>query len=505
MWLTSWLRNRTSNHALRGRVSHRPAAARFRPLIEALEDRAVPAQISLTVSSLADAGPGTLRAAILAADAGSHSDKFTIDFSVAGTIDLLSPLPDLNNSIAIQGPGAGSLNVERAAGYSFATAIVTVDAGQNAGLSGLTIANGNAGGIANNGTLTLANSAVVNNHNAIPFGGGGILNFGTLTVSGSTLSGNSAGQGGGIRNEGTLMVSGSTLTGNSTTGVSGDGGGILNAGALTISSSILTGNAAGFGGAIDGVGSASTVSSCTLSGNVALFEGAGLWGDNMTVSGCTFTGNAATGFAVNQFGGAIFGENMTINGCTFTGNSAGSAGGGFYGTGTVSGCTFTGNSALRGGALFTDFATVRDCVLTGNVAIQGGGIYNRHDGTLVIHGCLLSGNSAVEGGGIYNATFVFSNGFTEFGTLTVSGSTLSGNTATYGGGIDNFGTATLQQCTLSGNSAGSEGGGLFNAASGTLVAKDSTVLGNTAPLGGDLYNAGAVTSDDSILGDRYNA
>jgi hypothetical protein len=45
----------------------------------------------LTVSSLADSGPGTLRAAILAADAGSHSDKFTIGFSVTGTIALQTP------------------------------------------------------------------------------------------------------------------------------------------------------------------------------------------------------------------------------------------------------------------------------------------------------------------------------------------------------------------------------------------------------------------------------
>jgi hypothetical protein len=39
-----------------------------------------------------------------------------------------------------------------------------VDAGQTASLSGLTIANGNEGGIFNNGgTLTVANCAIVNN------------------------------------------------------------------------------------------------------------------------------------------------------------------------------------------------------------------------------------------------------------------------------------------------------------------------------------------------------
>src|SRR5437763_400757 len=98
MWFTSSPRSRTSNTAPRGRTRHRPAD-RFRPGLEALDDRVVPAQVSLTVSSLADSGPGTLRAAILTADAGKASDKFTIDFGMTGTIDLQTPLPDLNNSI----------------------------------------------------------------------------------------------------------------------------------------------------------------------------------------------------------------------------------------------------------------------------------------------------------------------------------------------------------------------------------------------------------------------
>src|SRR5262245_25880389 len=110
-----WLRNRTLNRGSKVRVSRR-TGPRFRPRLEALDDRVVPSQVSLTVTSLADSGAGTLRAAILTADAGSHSDKFTIGFAVSGTIDLQSPLPDLDNSITVQGPGASSLTVERAAG-----------------------------------------------------------------------------------------------------------------------------------------------------------------------------------------------------------------------------------------------------------------------------------------------------------------------------------------------------------------------------------------------------
>ena len=237
-------------------------------------------QIALTVSSLADSGTGSLRAAILVADAGRASDKFTIDIAVTGMINLESPLPDLSNSIAIQGPGADSLAVQPDVSSVFRfSPIFTVAVGRTASLSGLTIANGHDGGIENDGTLTVSNSTVSNNSagegsfgggivnnggmltirdssvtgNSATFGGGGIdnENAGTLTISGSTLSGNSAPHGGGIDNEnaGTLTISDSSLTGNSATL---DGGGILNdqSGTLTISTSTFSGNSASNGGAI---------------------------------------------------------------------------------------------------------------------------------------------------------------------------------------------------------------------------------------------------------------
>jgi hypothetical protein len=261
MGFSSWLRSRKRH----GSRCQRPS---FRPTLEALEGRWVPSQIGLSVTSLADSGPGTLRAAIQTADAGSHSDKFTIGFTVAGTIDLQSPLPDLNNSIAVHGPGANSLTVERAAGFSFASAIVTVDSGQNASLSGLTIANGDDGGIANHG--------------------------GALTVSGCTISGNSGVQffgntyGGGIWSLNdfgptTLTVSDCIITGNSAS----FGGGIV-ASTLTISDSIISSNSATFlGGGIDA--GTLTISDSIISGNSSTYGGGGIADDNGTVSGCTIS------------------------------------------------------------------------------------------------------------------------------------------------------------------------------------------------------------------------
>ena len=419
MWFFSWLRNRRRSRPLQGRTPHRPAAVRFHPRLEGLEDRWLPSQLGLTVSSLADSGPATLRSAILTANAGSHSDKFTINFGVTGKIDLQTPLPDLNGSIAIQGPGAASLTVERAAGVLFSSAIVTVDAGRTASLTGLTIANGNACGIENDGTLTVVNCAVVNNSG---FFGAGINNLlGTLTVSGSTLSGNSAASGaGGIDNDaGTVTVSGSTLSGNS---AGAEGGVIVNTGALTLTNSNLAGNSAG-----------------DVGGGIANGPGA-----TMTVTGSTLTGNSAIA------GGAIWN----------------------FATLTVASSTLSANSATTGGAIYNradsfdrSSVAVRDSVFTANSATEGGGIYNEFFGTLTVQGSTLTGNPAGDsGGGLYN-----------LGAATVQQSTLSSNSAgSDGGGIFNgaFGTLAVKDSTVLGNFA-LLGGGIYNL--GALTLDDSTV------------------------------
>ena len=95
-----------------------------------------------------------------------------------------------------------------------------------------------------------------------------------------------------------------------------------------------------------------------------------------------------------------------------------------------------------------------------------------------------------SGGGIYNLG----------GTVNVSQSTLSGNWAVqFGGGIYNSGgTVNVSHSTLSSNSAGISGGGIYNSLFGTVNVLDySTIYGNSAPSGADLYNLGVFTTDDS--------
>ena len=84
--------------------------------------------------------------------------------------------------------------------------------------------------------------------------------------------------------------------------------------------------------------------------------------------------------------------------------------------------------------------------------------------------------------------------------MTVRDYTLSGNTATLGGGIYNQGTLDVRGSTLAGNTASDSGGGIYNL--GTATVQQSTLSGNTAGAdGGGILNAATatLTIDDSIV------
>jgi hypothetical protein len=168
---------------------------------------------NLGVNPPPGAGTGTLRQAIVDANANAGADTITFSPIVTGTILLASALPNLSDDVTINGPGANTLAVNGNA----ATRIFQIGAGADVTIDGLTVMNGHVVG---------------------PSFGGGIFNAGTLTVTNSTISGNSATAGGGIVNDGefgsaTLTITNSTISGNSATGAGNvDGGGILNDGVL---------------------------------------------------------------------------------------------------------------------------------------------------------------------------------------------------------------------------------------------------------------------------------
>jgi hypothetical protein len=186
------------------------------------------------VTNLDDAGPGSLRQALIDTPAGG-----TVDFEpgLAGTIILNGPL-GIHQDLTITGPGADVVTVS-ANHRSF---VLGVDSGVNAAISGLTLADGyvagTGGGIHNNGTLALTDSVIADNTSISD--GGAILNQGTLSIVGSTIRDNAskARAGGGIFG-GTITIVDSTVSGNVPVAIEDQGG------SITITNSTVSGNEVG--------------------------------------------------------------------------------------------------------------------------------------------------------------------------------------------------------------------------------------------------------------------
>jgi hypothetical protein len=350
----------------------------FRPRLVGLEDRC----LLTTVTNLMDSGPGSLRQAIIDTPAGG-----TVDFQdgLSGTITLTSAPLTINKILTIEGPGASVITVSG----NHARQVFVIPSPFTVAMSGLTIANGNAGnagngsGISNGGALTITNCTLSGNSaaNDASHGGGGIFNTGTLTVTSTTLSGNQVGQGGGIyNNTGTLMVTSSTFSGNS---AYYNGGGIYNrSGTAVVTNSTFSNNSAsnnGGGGLYTETSGTLQVTNSTHSGNSASYGGGiSIYnGGTLNITSSTFSGisTASTGGGISTASNGGTGSNVTIANSTFNLNAA---------------ATGAGISHTSGGTV-----TVTNSTLSGNFASsQGGGIFHSGSGMLKIGNTIVAMNNA---------------------------------------------------------------------------------------------------------------
>jgi len=406
---------------------------------------------SYVVNNLNDSGTGSLRQAILDANAAAGAD--TITFNVSGTILLLSSLPDITDTAGLTIDGQKSITLSG----NNAVRVMIVNSGAALTLRNLTITGGN-------GNF---------------FNGGGIFNAGTLTVTNSTFSGNRAAGfvafGGGIYNTGTLSITNSTFS-NNAADFQGRGGGIYNSGSgmLDVVDSTFSGNRADVGGGISNSGA-------------------------MTVIHSTFSGNTEVGIDAVEGGGGISNHGtLSVTNSTFSNNTATYGyGGGILNTGTldVTASNFLSNrvSSSRGGGGIANrggTVIVADSTFSGNKLANSGAIYNS-SGTVTATNSTFSRNSAPSGGGIYNA-----------GTVIVTNSTFSGNSGQSDGTIRNDGTLTLQN-TIVANSGGWNcvNSGTLIDGGGNLSWPDSTCPGlNANPLLGPLQSTGSTQTHALLAG-----
>ncbi|MGH2685553.1 MAG: choice-of-anchor Q domain-containing protein, partial [Actinomycetota bacterium] len=330
----------------------------------------------ITVTTTADGGPGSLRAAFDTANANAELDEIVLapgatyeltqcgdaaeeDANADGDLDHTS-----TDALTIRGNGSTVRNTcpnER---------IFELELGS--------------------GTFTIENATLTDGDTD---GDGGAIE-GTNTsinVTNTTVSGNESGiDGGGVEtSSGDIAVTSSLFTGNSTTG---DGGGLrTGTSIMSVTDSLFVGNVAGVdGGAMRASsGGSYDIVRSTFASNQAGQDGGGLRfsSTEIRITSSTLSGNSAMtgdGGGVRDAGSSVF----SVVNSTFSGNSAGDEGGGMWTNSaplSLNNATVTGNTAPAG---------------------NGGGIGNEN-GTTTLSNTIVGGN---PGGDCATSTGAFSSG-----------------------------------------------------------------------------------------------
>jgi len=371
---------------------------------------------NFTVDNLGDSGPGTLRQAVLDANAAAGPDVIVFDESLVGTIVLTTGDIDITDSVTIQGPGADVITVSGNNASRIFYLYNAADAANDVVISGLTLTDGFDVGQ-----------------------GGAIASWGdNLTLDEMTLTDNeSDGEGGG------LFFDGNSI---------GEGDGWV--GELVITDSIISGNVARSGGGVyvDDTGGEVTIERTTFLGNDAYYYGGGLavmyaWHD-VNITDSEFLDNDASGGGDD--GGAIFfyvadESTATILRSTISGNSATDDGGGIaFGDGEP-GYSESESEVPYLGALVIDSSTIdSNDVYYGD----GGGIWIDYAADVTIVNSTISGNYADN-----NGAGVHLEGGVD-GRVNILHTTITDNYSNDGGGgvsIEGVETAILHSI-VSGNS-----------------------------------------------------
>jgi uncharacterized repeat protein (TIGR01451 family) len=445
----------------------RKEPVRFRPRLEALEDRTLlsnPATTGDLITAIQNAN--TAGGATTITLAANTTFNFT---SADNSTNGANALPVITGKITIVGNGD---TIERTGTKVFR--LFDVASGGSLTLENLTL----TGGLAQ-GTGVAAD-------------GGAVYSSGTLTLSGVTVTSNRA--------EGSNGANATKLGAAGGTGANAYGGGLYVAGGTvtlsndTFHSNIAVGGLGGNGGPTGGggnggsggmglgggmyvAGGAVTLSNDTLRRNLA-FGGRGGLGIRGGSGGSGGSGGAGFGGGMDVAGGVV-----KLNSDTFNSNYAYGGTGGTGGVGAIGGDGGLGAAGSGGGMFVAGGAvTLSNDTLSENNAI--GGIGGNGGGSIAIAGGGGAGGSG-SGGGVDVAG----------GTVTLINDTLSDNNAKGGiggnganGGIPAITTANGTHYSGGNGSNGGGGGngmggGLYVASGSKTILANSLIAVNTVKVG----------------------
>lgn len=499
---------------------------------------------NFVVSNLADSGAGSLRQAMLDANAynaSSSSTSITFQPGLSGTINLAGMLPFVSQARGVSIDGAGASIVIDGGSSSnstgdrvffvgvssdIANANLPVTTSTNFAISNLVIQNGNARG--GNGGNSGGGGAGL--------GGGIFLNAGNLALSNVMFNGNRAV--GGLGGTTDVAGGGGGMGGNGGTYYSGGGGGF--------------GLGADGGGAPSGpgayaAGSAGKMTGANPGGRGGFFNGApaGLGGINGG-------GGGGSGSIGGGGGGGVGGTNGSAGTLSATGGPGGFGGGGGGAVGATG--THGGNGGFGGGGGggFNSFpvgatggfgggggsgngapgfgATAGTATAGGNGLGAGGAIFVRDGSSLSIDAGSFAANS-VTGGNPTNpsmgqAIFLGSNvtisvntgamtiadtlgGDGGLGALNLGGNADGGITKTGAGtlilsGANNYsGGTAINGGTLLVNNVSGSGTGRANIAGtgGAVTVNNTAILGGTGSIAGSVtVNSGGTVAPGASPG-----
>jgi hypothetical protein len=308
------------------------------------------AQNGFVVFNANDNGAGSLRQAVLNANAATGSPTITFDPSVTSAITLTSGELAVTHGMTVKGPAgvSGSAN-SRIFDITSGTVVI----------SGLAMTNGNSTAVGSNGGAIYVNAANVSLTNC--------------TLSGNTATAAGASGGALAIISGTLAMNDCTVSGNTATGCSGI---YVQDSSAAIVNTTISGNSGPLGDAIHLLSLTAncsiTLQNCTVTGNTVSLStvGSALTFQAMTagltasatLTNCTVSGNTST----NPSGqGAIFAQpvgggatSLVLYSTIVSGNTAGGA------ASDIAGITVAGGSG-------------------NNLIGTGGGLFNGSNGNIV--------------------------------------------------------------------------------------------------------------------------